>query len=79
MRVVTAEGRYLVRGRLGELERRWTPHGFHRVHRGYVVNLRRVVELRPQLNGTAVLVLADDSRVPIARREVAVLRRRLRA
>jgi DNA-binding LytR/AlgR family response regulator len=43
------------------------------------VNLRRVMELRPQLNGTAELVLADGSRVPIARREVADLRRRLRA
>jgi DNA-binding LytR/AlgR family response regulator len=79
VRVVTADARYLLRGRLGELERRWEPHGFHRVHRGYVVNLRRVVELRPQLNGTAELVLADGSRVPIARREVADLRRRLRA
>ena len=79
VRVVTAEARYLMRGRLGDLERRWDPHGFHRVHRGYLVNLRRVVELRPQLNGTAVLVLADDSRVPIARREVADLRRRLKA
>jgi DNA-binding LytR/AlgR family response regulator len=79
VRVVTAEARYLLRGRLGDLERRWEPHGFHRVHRGYVVNLRRVVELRPQLNGTAELVLADGSRVPIARREVADLRRRLRA
>jgi DNA-binding LytR/AlgR family response regulator len=79
VRVVTADARYLMRGRLGDLERRWAPHGFHRVHRGYVVNLRRVVELRPQLNGTAELVLADGSRVPIARREVADLRRRLRA
>jgi DNA-binding LytR/AlgR family response regulator len=79
VRVVTADARYLMRGRLGDLERRWEPHGFHRVHRGYVVNLRRVVELRPQLNGTAELVLADGSRVPIARREVADLRRRLRA
>jgi two-component system, LytTR family, response regulator LytT len=79
VRVVTAEQRYLMRGRLGDLERRWEPYGFHRVHRGYVVNLRRVMELRPQLNGTAELVLADGSRVPIARREVADLRRRLRA
>jgi DNA-binding LytR/AlgR family response regulator len=79
VRVMTAEARYLMRGRLGDLERRWEPHGFHRVHRGYVVNLRRVVELRPQLNGTAELLLADGSRVPIARREVADLRRRLRA
>ena len=79
VRVVTSEARYLMRSRLGDLERRWEPYGFHRVHRGYVVNLRRVVELRPQINGTAVLVLADGSRVPIARREVADLRRRLRA
>jgi DNA-binding LytR/AlgR family response regulator len=79
VRVVTADARYLMRGRLGDLERRWEPHGFHRVHRGYVVNLRRVVELRPQLNGTAELLLADGSRVPIARREVADLRRRLGA
>jgi DNA-binding LytR/AlgR family response regulator len=79
VRVVTADARYLLRGRLGDLERRWEPYGFHRVHRGYVVNLRRVVELRPQLNGTAELMLADGSRVPIARREVADLRRRLRA
>jgi DNA-binding LytR/AlgR family response regulator len=79
VRVVTADGRYLMRGRLGDFERRWEPHGFHRVHRGYVVNLRQVVELRPQLSGTAELVLADGGRVPIARREVADLRRRLRA
>ena len=42
---------------LGELERRWEPYSFHRVHRGFLVNLRRAVEVRPQLNGTALLVL----------------------
>ena len=47
------------------------------MHRGYVVNLRRVVEVRPLLNGTAMLVLADGSEVPIARRQVGELRRRL--
>jgi hypothetical protein len=40
---------------------------------------RRAVELRPQVNGTAVLVVADGVELPIARREVAELRRRLRA
>ena len=48
-----------------------------RVHRGYVVNLRRAVEVRPRLNGTAVLVMADGAEVPIARRQVGELRRRL--
>ena len=45
----------------------------------FLVNLRRAVEVRPQLNGTALLILADGAELPIARREVAELRRRLRA
>jgi two-component system response regulator LytT len=79
VRVVCTDGRYLVRATLGEIERRWEAHGFHRVHRRYVVNLRRAVELRPQLNGTAVLIVDDGIELPIARREVAELRRRLRS
>jgi DNA-binding LytR/AlgR family response regulator len=42
-----------------------------------VVNLRRAVEVRPRLNGTAVLVMADGAEVPIARRQVGELRRKL--
>lgn len=79
VRVVCTDGRFLVRATLGEFERRWESHGFHRVHRQYVVNLRRAVELRPRLNGTAVLVVADGVELPIARREVGELRRRLRS
>ena len=79
VRVVCTDGRFLVRATLGEIERRFEEHGFHRVHRRYVVNLRRAVELRPQANGTAVLVVAGGVELPIARREVAELRRRLRS
>ena len=77
VRVASSEGRYLVRARLSELEERWAAHGFVRVHRGFVVNLRRAVEVRPRLNGTAVLVMADGAEVPIARRQVGELRRKL--
>ena len=77
VRVASTEGRYLVRARLSDLERRWAGHGFTRVHRGFVANLRRAVEVRPQLNGTAVLVMADGAEVPIARRHVGELRRKL--
>jgi DNA-binding LytR/AlgR family response regulator len=79
VRVVTADARHLVRGTLNEIERRWAPHGFHRVHRRYLVNLKRAAEVRPQLNGTATLILGDGTELPIARREVAELRRRLRS
>ncbi len=77
VRVASSEGRFLVRARLSDLEERWAGHGFVRVHRGFVVNLRRAVEVRPRLNGTAVLVMADGTEVPIARRQVGELRRKL--
>jgi two-component system, LytTR family, response regulator LytT len=77
VRVASSDGRFLVRARLSDLEERWEPHGFVRVHRGFVVNLRRAVEVRPRLNGTAVLVLAGGAEVPIARRHVGDLRRKL--
>jgi two-component system, LytTR family, response regulator LytT len=77
VRVASTEGRFLVRARLSDLEERWESHGFVRVHRGFVVNLRRAVEVRPRLNGTAVLVMVDGAEVPIARRQVGELRRKL--
>jgi DNA-binding LytR/AlgR family response regulator len=78
VRIVSNESRYLMRGRLSEIERRWQADGFHRVHRRYVANLRQAVELRPTLNGMATIVFSDGSQIPVARREVAELRKRLR-
>lgn len=78
VRVVTADGRFLMRGSLSEVARRWEPLGFVRVHRQYVVNLRRATEIRPHLNGTATLIFPGNREVPVSRREVADLRRRLR-
>jgi DNA-binding LytR/AlgR family response regulator len=77
VRVASTDGRFLLRARLSDLEERWAAHGFVRVHRGFVVNLKRAVEVRPRLNGTAVLVMADGAEVPIARRQVGELRRKL--
>jgi DNA-binding LytR/AlgR family response regulator len=77
VRIVTADGRYLLRATLAEIERRWAPHGFLRVHRQYVVNLHQAVELRPQLGGTAELAFADATTVPVARRHAAELARHL--
>ncbi len=79
VRVVVAEGRYLLRTTLTDLERRWEPHGFVRVHRQFVANLSQAVELRPLFGGTAELAFADGRVIPVARRHVAQLARRLRA
>jgi len=78
VRVVTDQGRFLQRATLADVELRWASHGFHRVHRAYLVNLRRAVEVRADLGGAARIVLADGSEIPVARRQVAELRRRLR-
>jgi DNA-binding LytR/AlgR family response regulator len=78
VRIHSDSGRFLVRASLSDIEQRWGPHGFVRVHRSYVANLHRAVEIRPELGGGATVVLADGSQVPVARRQVAELRRRLR-
>jgi DNA-binding LytR/AlgR family response regulator len=77
VRIVTGDGRYLLRSTLAEIERRWEPHGFVRVHRQYVANLRNAVELRPLLGGTAELAFTDGHAIPVARRHAADLGRRL--
>lgn len=78
VRIYADSGRFLVRSALSEIEQRWREHGFVRVHRSYLANLRRAVELRPKLGGAVTIVMADGSEVPVARRQVADLRRRLR-
>jgi len=77
VRIVTDDGRFLLRATLAEIEQRWEPIGFVRVHRQYVANLARAVELRPRLGGTAELAFANGQTVPIARRHVPELSRRL--
>jgi DNA-binding LytR/AlgR family response regulator len=78
VRIHADSGRFLVRAALSDIEQRWGEHGFVRVHRSYVANLRRAVEIRPKLGGAVTIVMADGSEVPVARRQVADLRRRLR-
>jgi DNA-binding LytR/AlgR family response regulator len=77
LRIVTDDGRYVLRVPAADLAQRWEPYGFARVHRQYVANLHRAVELRPLLGGGSVLVFGDGTAIPVARRHVAELRRRL--
>jgi DNA-binding LytR/AlgR family response regulator len=77
VRIVTEDGRYLLRTTLNEIEHRWEQFDFVRVHRQYVANLARAVELRPLFGGTAELALAGGQSIPVARRHVADLGRRL--
>ena len=77
VRVICDDERFLLRGRVSDLARRWRRHGFVQVHRGYVANLRRAVEVRPHVNGTATLAFPDGREIPVARRKVSELRKEL--
>ncbi len=77
VRIVTTDGRYLLRGTLSDIERRWEQFGFIRVHRQYVANLRVATELRPLIGGGAELTFVDGQTIPVARRHTADLGRRL--
>ena len=78
VRVYADSGRYLLRSSLTDVERRFTGQGFLRVHRQHLVNLTRAVEIRAQLNGTAVMRFENGGDIPVARRHVPELRRRVR-
>ena len=64
------------RGSLGQAEERLARHGFLRVHRAYLINPQRVVEVNPFLSGTYVLRVDDRSRseVPVSRSYVPAIR-----
>jgi two-component system LytT family response regulator len=71
------EGReYLVEDSLNDLEKRLVPHGFFRVHRAELVNLRRVRTLHNDAQG-ATLVLADGQVARVSRRLLGELKRAL--
>lgn len=66
----------LVESSLNELERRLTRHGFFRVHRAELVNLRHVRTLQSDAHG-ASLVLTDGQTARVSRRLLADLERAL--
>ncbi|MFJ1586822.1 LytR/AlgR family response regulator transcription factor [Streptomyces sp. NPDC088197] len=62
----------LVRIALAVLEERWAPHGFVRIHRGYLVSLRHVEELRSDAGHWTVRVAGGE--LPVSRRHSRELR-----
>ena len=67
VRVHVGGGGHLLRRSLVELERELDPRRFVRVHRSAIVNLDRVVEIRPLFKGDAVVVLAGGEELRVSR------------
>jgi two-component system LytT family response regulator len=76
---VHANGRrHLLRESLASLETRLDPSRFVRVHRGAMVNVTRIREVRTT-DGDTVAILHDGTRIPVSRRRRPALVGALRA
>ncbi|TCO48883.1 LytR/AlgR family response regulator transcription factor [Actinocrispum wychmicini] len=76
VRLHTRTGAYLVRMPLSRLQEYWENAGFARVHRGFLVALGSVRELRSDSAG-GLLAHTDLGDVPVSRRHSRELRQRL--
>ncbi|MEU6096158.1 LytTR family DNA-binding domain-containing protein [Streptomyces sp. NPDC047079] len=76
VRLDTRDGRFLVRMPLSALERSWSRAGFLRVHRGYLLALRAVEDLRTDAVGQLVAHTAGGD-VPVSRRHARQLKEQL--
>jgi two-component system response regulator LytT len=74
-RLHTADGSHLLRATLADLEERWAPAGFVRIHRSSLVALGHVDEVRVIDGRYAVRV--GDVELPVSRRHARELRERL--
>ncbi len=60
---------------LSELENRLQKQNFFRCHRNYIVNLYRVIEVRPWFNNTYLLLMDDNkTEVPVSRSQRAAVK-----
>ena len=67
---VTAEGEYVLRLRLYELEERLRPFSFVRISNSEIINLKRVRSFDLSLAGTICVALSDGSKAYVSRRYV---------
>ncbi len=67
VRLHTAGSSFLVRTTMAAIESQLDPRLFIRVHRRYVVNVDRIVEVQPWFAGDAVAVLRNGVKVRVSR------------
>jgi two-component system LytT family response regulator len=78
-RVHIGGARHLIRESLASLWRRLDSSEFVRVHRGALVRLDRIREIRVTPKGRTLAVLRDGTKVPVSRRRRAALQALLRS
>ena len=77
--IYTDTDRYLSVISLAQLEAKLSPHGFFRVHRGYIVNLQYVEDVEVVSSGVMQLGIqgVEGKKISVSRRRVVQLKRAL--
>ena len=76
VRLHTADGSaHLVRIPISHLEERWSPYGFIRIHRSYLVSFRHITEF--SVTGGVHTVMVGGRSLPVSRRHVRDVRDRI--
>ena len=77
--IYTDGDRFLSTISLAKLEQKLTPHGFFRVHRGYIVNLQYVEDVEVVSSGILQLGIngIEGKKISVSRRRVVQLKRAL--
>lgn len=65
--VVTDKMTYQLNEPLINLERKLNNTSFIRIHRSYIVNLDKIMEIQPWFNSTYNLIMSNSEKVPVSR------------
>jgi two-component system LytT family response regulator len=74
VRLHTAGGTHLVRQSMSEVEERLDVRRFVRIHRGTIVNLKRIAEIHDGFGGSLFVLLRDGAKLTMSRRYRARIR-----
>jgi two-component system LytT family response regulator/two-component system response regulator LytT len=77
--IVTGDAVYSFEGTLTDLEDRLQHELFLRIHKSYIVNLEKIIEVIPWFKGTYWLKMADrqNSQVPVSKLQIKKLKKTL--
>jgi two-component system LytT family response regulator len=67
LRLHVGKTSHLIRSTANKLEEQLDPRQFVRIHRRYIVNIDRIVEVQPWFSGDAVVVMQSGARVRMSR------------
>lgn len=75
VKVITVKDEYYFDGTLTELETRLKEEGFMRVHKSYIVNLKRIEAVLPWFKGTYWIVIeGKKNQIPVSKSIVKELK-----